>query len=145
MALYGPVRHQKNIIWTSEALVHINNIFFGDGPVHILPYDPQCHELFAIYAQTRVIIFFTLCRIKYYIVCQILLIITWQHLSPHPPSGHPLSTSLYESMVSLVAMSRIDKHIVDQKLTFFISKIREILCLDPHERTFWATLCVVSS
>ena len=21
---------------------------FGDGPVHILPYDPQCHELFAI-------------------------------------------------------------------------------------------------
>ena len=22
---------------------------FGDGPVHILPYDPQCHELFAIY------------------------------------------------------------------------------------------------
>ena len=26
-----------------------NNILFGDGPVHILPYDPQCHELFAIY------------------------------------------------------------------------------------------------
>ena len=25
------------------------NLFFGDGPVHILPYDPQCHELFAIY------------------------------------------------------------------------------------------------
>ena len=25
------------------------NIFFGDEPVHILPYDPQCHELFAIY------------------------------------------------------------------------------------------------
>jgi hypothetical protein len=23
--------------------------FLGDGPVHILPYDPQCHELFAIY------------------------------------------------------------------------------------------------
>ena len=22
---------------------------FGDGLVHILPYDPQCHELFAIY------------------------------------------------------------------------------------------------
>ena len=35
MAVYGPVRHQKK--------------FFGDGPVHILPYDPQCHELFAIY------------------------------------------------------------------------------------------------
>jgi hypothetical protein len=46
MAVYGPVRHQKNIIWTSEASVHI--IFFGDGPVHILPYDPQSHELFAI-------------------------------------------------------------------------------------------------
>jgi hypothetical protein len=30
MAVYGLVRHQKNII-------------------HILPYDPQCHELFAIY------------------------------------------------------------------------------------------------
>jgi hypothetical protein len=30
------VRHQKNIIWTSEA------------SVHVLPYDPQCHELFAI-------------------------------------------------------------------------------------------------
>jgi hypothetical protein len=44
---YGPVHHQKNIIWTSEASVHI--IYFGDGPVHILPYDPQCHELFAIY------------------------------------------------------------------------------------------------
>ena len=28
------------------ASVHI--IFFGDGPVHILPYDPQCHELFAM-------------------------------------------------------------------------------------------------
>ena len=36
----------KKNIWTSEASVHI--IFFGDGPVHILPYDPQCHELFAI-------------------------------------------------------------------------------------------------
>jgi hypothetical protein len=23
MAVYGPVRHQKNIIWTSEASVHI--------------------------------------------------------------------------------------------------------------------------
>ena len=22
---------------------------FGDGPVHVLPYDPQCHELFAIF------------------------------------------------------------------------------------------------
>ena len=34
MAVCGPVRHQKNIIWTS---------------VHIPPYDPQCHELLAIY------------------------------------------------------------------------------------------------
>ena len=25
------------------------SLIFGDGPVHILPYDPQCHELFAIY------------------------------------------------------------------------------------------------
>jgi len=33
------VRHQKNIIWTSEA------------SVHILPYDPQCHELFDISIQ----------------------------------------------------------------------------------------------
>ena len=50
MAVYGPVRQQKNIIWTSEASVHIL-FFFGDGPVHIhvLPYDPQCHELFAMY------------------------------------------------------------------------------------------------
>ena len=43
MAVYEQVRHQQNIIWTSEAY------FFGDGPVHILPYDPQCHELFATY------------------------------------------------------------------------------------------------
>jgi hypothetical protein len=28
------------------------NFFFCDGPVHILPYDPQCHELFAIYQRT---------------------------------------------------------------------------------------------
>jgi hypothetical protein len=27
MAVYGPVRHQKNIIWTSEASVHPYNIF----------------------------------------------------------------------------------------------------------------------
>jgi hypothetical protein len=31
MAVYGPVSHQKNIIWTSEASVHI--ICVGDGPV----------------------------------------------------------------------------------------------------------------
>ena len=39
MAVYGPVRHQKNIIWTEASEVHI--IFFGDEPVHILPYDPS--------------------------------------------------------------------------------------------------------
>jgi hypothetical protein len=38
MAVYGPVRHQNNIIWTSEA------------SVRILPYDLQCHELFSIYS-----------------------------------------------------------------------------------------------
>ena len=53
MAVYGLVRHQINIIWTSEASVHI--IFFGDGPVHILPYDPQCHELFAIFVLFNII------------------------------------------------------------------------------------------
>ena len=25
-----------------------------DGPVHILPYDPQCHELFAIYTTSEI-------------------------------------------------------------------------------------------
>jgi hypothetical protein len=39
MAVYGPVRHPKNIIGTETSEVHI--IFFGDGPVHILPYDPK--------------------------------------------------------------------------------------------------------
>jgi hypothetical protein len=38
MAVYGSVRHPKNIRGPY-------NIFFGDGPVHILPYDPK---LFAI-------------------------------------------------------------------------------------------------
>ena len=41
-------------LFSSEALIHIN-IFFGDGPVHILPYDPQCHELFAICMIVRLI------------------------------------------------------------------------------------------
>jgi hypothetical protein len=47
MAVYGPVRHQK--------MLKLRSIyyFFGDGPVHILPYDPQCHELFAIYIYFR--------------------------------------------------------------------------------------------
>jgi len=37
----------KMDVYYHEASVHI--IFFGDESVHILPYDPQCHELFAIY------------------------------------------------------------------------------------------------
>jgi hypothetical protein len=40
MAVYGPVRYQKNSIWTDASEVHIV-FFFGDGPVHILPYDPK--------------------------------------------------------------------------------------------------------
>ena len=62
MAVYGPVRHQKNIIWTETytdrsvtktilygpKLLKSIQYFFGDGPVHILPYDQKWHELFAI-------------------------------------------------------------------------------------------------
>ena len=40
MAVYGPVRHQQNIIWTEASEVLII-FFFSDGPVHILPYDPK--------------------------------------------------------------------------------------------------------
>jgi hypothetical protein len=32
MAVYGPVRHQKNIIWTSEASVHIIFCWWWTGP-----------------------------------------------------------------------------------------------------------------
>ena len=32
--------------YMDQASVHI--IFFGDRPVHILPYDPKCHVLFAM-------------------------------------------------------------------------------------------------
>ena len=39
MAVYAPVCHQKNIIWTEAMLRDI--YFFGDGPVHILPFDPK--------------------------------------------------------------------------------------------------------
>ena len=67
MAVYEPVRHQKVSIWTEAFIWQYMDrsvtkkilygpqkrrsiyYFFGDGPVHILPYDPQCHELFAIY------------------------------------------------------------------------------------------------
>ena len=40
----------KKILYGSQKLRSIY-YFFGDGPVHIhvLPYDPQCHELFAMY------------------------------------------------------------------------------------------------
>ena len=37
----------KTILYKPQKLRSIY-YFFGDGPVHILPYDPQCHELFAI-------------------------------------------------------------------------------------------------
>ena len=37
----------KKILYGPQKLRSI--YLFGDGPVHILPYDPQCHELFAIY------------------------------------------------------------------------------------------------
>ena len=32
LAIYGPVRHQKNIIWTSEASVHIIFFWWRTGP-----------------------------------------------------------------------------------------------------------------
>jgi hypothetical protein len=32
MAVYGPVRHHKNIIWTSEASVHIIIFWWRTGP-----------------------------------------------------------------------------------------------------------------
>ena len=37
----------KKILYEPQKLRSIY-YSFGDGPVHILPYDPQCHELFAI-------------------------------------------------------------------------------------------------
>ena len=46
MEEYGPVRHQKKILYGPQKHRSIY-YFFGNGPVHILPYDPQCHELFA--------------------------------------------------------------------------------------------------
>jgi hypothetical protein len=38
-------------------------IFFGDGSVHILSYDPQRHELFAIY---KIITSYCTCRMFMY-------------------------------------------------------------------------------
>jgi hypothetical protein len=57
---YGPMYQIRYLIWYSTItdiyskryyMDKLRSIyyFFGDGPVHILPYDPQCHELFAIY------------------------------------------------------------------------------------------------
>ena len=34
MAVYGPVRHQKNIIWTSEASVNIIFFFVTDRSIY---------------------------------------------------------------------------------------------------------------
>ena len=38
-------------VWTglSPKKYYMDLRSFGDGPVHTLPYDPQCHELFVIY------------------------------------------------------------------------------------------------
>jgi hypothetical protein len=47
MALYGLRCHQQNIIWTEAKLSSIY-YFVGDRPVHKLPFDPKCNELFAI-------------------------------------------------------------------------------------------------
>jgi hypothetical protein len=52
MAVYGPVRHPKKYYMDLRSFGSIY-YFFGDGPVHILPYNPQCHELFAIYFMQR--------------------------------------------------------------------------------------------
>jgi hypothetical protein len=45
----------KKILYGPQKLRSI--YFFGDGPVHILPYDPQCHELFAIYWPVNILVY----------------------------------------------------------------------------------------
>ena len=50
--LYGS-RHQKAYYMDLRSFGP-NNFFFGDGPVNILPYDPQSHELFAIYTYSHI-------------------------------------------------------------------------------------------
>ena len=45
MTVYGLVCHQQNIILT-EAKLRFIYYFVGDRPVHKLPFDPKCHELF---------------------------------------------------------------------------------------------------
>jgi hypothetical protein len=47
MAVYEPVRHPQNIIWTKAKLRSIC-YFVGDRSVHKLPFGPKCHELFVI-------------------------------------------------------------------------------------------------
>jgi hypothetical protein len=50
MAVYGPVRHQKNIIWTSEASVHIIFVWWRTGPcTAIWPSVPWTNCYFVIY------------------------------------------------------------------------------------------------
>jgi hypothetical protein len=52
--LYGP-QSPKKYYMDLRSLLRSIQYFFGDGPVHILPYDPQCHELFAIYITLRLL------------------------------------------------------------------------------------------
>jgi hypothetical protein len=47
MAVYGPVCHPQNIIWT-EAKLRSIYYYMDDRPVHKLPFGPKCHELFVI-------------------------------------------------------------------------------------------------
>jgi hypothetical protein len=47
MAAYGPGWNPQNSIWT-EAKLRFICYFVGDRPVHKLPFDPKCHELFVI-------------------------------------------------------------------------------------------------
>ena len=48
MAVYVPVCHPQNRIWTSASLRSIYYLV-GDIPVHSLMCGPQCHELFVKY------------------------------------------------------------------------------------------------
>ena len=49
MAVYGPVRHQKNIIWTEVSEVHMIFLLVTNRSIYChMSHDPQCHELFAI-------------------------------------------------------------------------------------------------
>jgi hypothetical protein len=52
MAVYGPVRHQKNI-WTEASEVHMIFLLVTNRSIYCHmshdPHWPQCHELFAIH------------------------------------------------------------------------------------------------